>query len=208
DGHWSPWTTWSNCSKGCGGVEIRKRVCVPPQNGGRACTDLPGDTGLSTEIKPCPQDRCANVSCPVGLVSHACAPCPLTCTHISSDTSCDPSAQCFTGCWCPEGKVMNHMQQCVLPEECVCEVSGLRYWPGQQVKMGCEICRCERGRPQHCQANPECSVHCGWSSWSPWGECLGPCGVQSVQWSFRSPNNPSKHGNGRQCRGIYRKARR
>ncbi|XP_053349644.1 SCO-spondin [Clarias gariepinus] len=208
DGHWSAWTTWSNCSKGCGGVEIRKRVCVPPQNGGRACTELPGDTTLSTEIKPCPQDACANVSCPAGLVSHTCTPCPLTCAHISSDTSCDASAECFTGCWCPEGKVMNHMQQCVLPEECVCEVSGVRYWPGQQVKMGCEICRCERGRPQHCQANPECSVHCGWSSWSPWGECLGPCGVQSVQWSFRSPNNPTKHGNGRQCRGIYRKARR
>lgn len=52
---------------------------------------------------------------------------------------------------------MNHLQECVLPEECVCEVSGVRYWPGQQMKMGCEICRCERGRPQHCQANPECS---------------------------------------------------
>lgn len=51
-------------------------------------------------------------------------------------------------------------------------------------------------------------VHCGWSSWSDWGECLGPCGVQSVQWSFRSPNNPPKHGDGRTCRGIYRKARR
>uniref|UniRef100_A0A7N6C397 Uncharacterized protein n=1 Tax=Anabas testudineus TaxID=64144 RepID=A0A7N6C397_ANATE len=49
-------------------------------------------------------------------------------------------------------------------------------------------------------------VHCGWSSWSEWGECLGPCGVQSVQWSFRSPNNPTKHGDGRTCRGIYRKA--
>lgn len=53
-----------------------------------------------------------------------------------------------------------------------------------------------------------CLVHCGWSSWSEWGECLGPCGVQSVQWSFRSPNNPPKHGDGRTCRGIYRKARR
>lgn len=52
------------------------------------------------------------------------------------------------------------------------------------------------------------AVHCGWSSWSEWGECLGPCGVQSVQWSFRSPNNPTKHGDGRTCRGIYRKARR
>uniref|UniRef100_A0A8B9LLU8 SCO-spondin n=1 Tax=Astyanax mexicanus TaxID=7994 RepID=A0A8B9LLU8_ASTMX len=207
DGRWSAWTTWSNCSKGCGGVEIRQRVCVPPQNGGRACAELPGET-LTTEIKPCSQDACANVSCPVGLVSHSCAPCPKTCAHISSDTSCDSDAPCFTGCWCPEGKVMNHLQQCVLPEECVCEVAGVRYWPGQQVKRGCEICRCERGRPQHCQPNPECSVNCGWSSWSPWGKCLGPCGVQSVQWSFRSPNNPTKHGNGRQCRGIYRKARR
>ncbi|TSK16074.1 SCO-spondin [Bagarius yarrelli] len=187
DGHWSAWTTWSNCSKGCGGVEIRKRVCVPPQNGGQTCTELSGDTDLSTEIWSCSQDACANVSCPPGLVSHTCAPCPLTCAHISSNTSCDPSSQCFTGCWCPDKKVMNHIQQCVLPEECVCEVSGVRYWPGQQIKMG---------------------FHCGWSSWSPWGECLGPCGVQSVQWSFRSPNNPSKHGYGRQCRGIYRKARR
>ncbi|KAI4898140.1 hypothetical protein NFI96_015403, partial [Prochilodus magdalenae] len=208
DGYWSDWTTWSNCSKGCGGVELRQRVCVPPQNGGRTCSELPGETALTTEIKPCPQDGCANASCPAGLVTHSCAPCPKTCAHISSGTSCDSSAPCFTGCWCPKGKVMNHLQQCVLPEDCVCEVSGVRYWPGQQVKMGCEICRCERGRPQHCQANPECSVHCGWSSWSSWGECLGPCGVQSVQWSFRSPNNPSKHGNGRQCRGIYRKARR
>lgn len=31
-------------------MEIRKRVCVPPQNGGRACTELPGDTALNTEI--------------------------------------------------------------------------------------------------------------------------------------------------------------
>lgn len=52
------------------------------------------------------------------------------------------------------------------------------------------------------------AVHCSWSSWSDWGECLGPCDVQSVQWSFRSPNNPTKHGDGRTCRGIYRKARR
>ncbi|RXN17958.1 SCO-spondin [Labeo rohita] len=101
DGYWLPWATWSNCSKGCGGVEVRQRECFPPKNGGRTCAELPGETNLTTDI-----------------------------------------------------------------------------------------------------------IHCGWSSWSQWGECLGPCGVQSVQWSFRSPNNPSKHGNGRQCRGIYRKARR
>ncbi|XP_039512123.1 SCO-spondin [Pimephales promelas] len=208
DGYWLPWVTWSNCSQGCGGVEVRQRECFPPQNGGRTCTELPGETPLTVDIKPCPQDGCANVSCPAGLVTHTCAPCPLTCAHVSGATTCDPNADCFTGCWCPDGKVMNHEHQCVLPEECVCEVSGVRYWPGQQVKVGCEMCVCERGRAQRCQPNLECSVHCGWSSWSPWGECLGPCGVQSVQWSFRSPNNPSQHGSGRQCRGIYRKARR
>lgn len=52
------------------------------------------------------------------------------------------------------------------------------------------------------------TVSCSWSAWSPWGECLGPCGVQSIQWSFRSPSHPGKHGTNRQCRGIYRKARR
>lgn len=52
------------------------------------------------------------------------------------------------------------------------------------------------------------SVNCGWSSWSPWAECLGPCGSRGIQWSFRSPNNPRLSGQGRQCRGIYRKARR
>uniref|UniRef100_A0A8K9UVC9 SCO-spondin n=1 Tax=Oncorhynchus mykiss TaxID=8022 RepID=A0A8K9UVC9_ONCMY len=208
DGHWLPWVTWSNCSKDCGGVEVRQRGCIPPQNGGRDCTQLPGESNLATEIKPCPQDGCANITCPSGLVRLSCAPCPVSCAHISSGSVCDPTVPCFSGCWCPEGRVMNHAQQCVLPEECVCEVAGVRYWPGQHVKKDCEICTCERGRPQHCQPNTECTVHCGWSTWSAWGECLGPCGVQSVQWSFRSPNNPSNHGNGRKCRGIYRKARR
>ncbi|KAG5268284.1 hypothetical protein AALO_G00210820 [Alosa alosa] len=209
DGYWQPWVSWSNCSKVCGGVEVRQRECVPPQNGGRHCSQLPGETALTTEIKPCPPDGCSsNVSCPAGLVWHNCSSCPLSCAHVSRGATCQHHTRCFTGCWCPDGLVMNHEQKCVSADECVCEVSGLRYWPGQQVKLGCEICTCVRGKPQNCQPNPECSVHCGWSPWSPWGECLGPCGVQSVQWSFRSPNNPSTNGNGRQCRGIYRKARR
>uniref|UniRef100_A0A6Q2XSV2 SCO-spondin n=1 Tax=Esox lucius TaxID=8010 RepID=A0A6Q2XSV2_ESOLU len=192
DGQWLPWVTWSNCSEGCEGVAVRQRTCIPPQNGGRDCTQLPGESAFATEIKPCPQDDCANVTCPSGLVRLSCAPCPMSCAHVSSGTVCDPAVACFSGCWCPEGWVMNHTQQCVLPEECVCEVSGVHYLPGQEVKVDCEIC----------------TFHCGWSSWSAWGECLGPCGVQSVQWSFRSPNNPSNHGKGRPCRGIYRKARR
>ncbi|XP_061877505.1 SCO-spondin isoform X1 [Entelurus aequoreus] len=208
DGQWLPWVTWSNCSSGCGGIQVRHRGCIPPRNGGRDCSQLPGSSNLNMEIKPCPEDGCSNTSCPAGLVRHKCAPCPLSCAHISSGTTCDSKAPCFSGCWCPEGQVMSHTQKCVIPEECVCEVAGVRYRPGQQMKMNCEICVCEKGRPQRCKPNPDCSVHCGWSSWSEWGECLGPCGVQSVQWSFRSPNNPTNNGDGKTCRGIYRKARR
>ncbi|CAL8400400.1 unnamed protein product [Gadus morhua 'NCC'] len=209
DGRWLPWVTWSNCSRGCGGVEVRHRGCAPPRYGGTECALLPGESNLAMEIKPCPENAtCVNRTCPAGLVRLSCGPCPLSCSHVSTRTPCPPDDHCFSGCWCPEGQVMGPNQRCVAPGECPCEVGGARYWPGQQVKVDCEVCVCEGGRPQRCQLNPECSVHCGWSSWSEWGECLGPCGVQSVQWSFRSPNNPMKHGDGRTCRGIYRKARR
>ncbi|XP_037550324.1 SCO-spondin-like [Nematolebias whitei] len=208
DSQWLPWGRWSNCSRSCGGVQVRHRECIPPQYGGRHCSQFEGPTNLSLEFKPCSNDGCTNTSCPPGLVRHTCTPCPVSCAHISSGITCDPTTPCFSGCWCPEGQVMSYTQQCVLPEECACEVAGVRYWPGQQIKLDCEICVCERGKPQRCQPNLDCSVHCGWSSWSEWGECLGPCGVQSVQWSFRSPNNPTNHGDGRACRGIYRKARR
>lgn len=48
-------------------------------------------------------------------------------------------------------------QQCVLPEECWCERAGVTAWPGQQMKVGCEMCVCERGRPHRCRPNPDCS---------------------------------------------------
>uniref|UniRef100_A0A8C7WLU6 SCO-spondin n=1 Tax=Oryzias sinensis TaxID=183150 RepID=A0A8C7WLU6_9TELE len=190
DGQWLSWVSWSNCSTPCGGVQVRQRSCTPPRYGGQDCSQLPGPSNLSVQIKPCPADGCVEARCPPNLVRHSCGPCPMSCAHISSGTSCD--SPCFSGCWCPVGQVMNHMQQCVSPDECMCEVAGVYYWPGQQIKTDCKLC----------------VFHCGWSSWSEWGDCLGPCGVQSVQWSFRSPNNPSKHGNGRACRGIHRKARR
>lgn len=140
-----------------------------------------------------------------------------------------------SGCWCPEGQVLGNEGQCMWPQQCPCLVDGTHYWPGQQIKAGCQLCVCQDGRPRRCRPNPDCagehllqwpfpgvpvglpplilalissSVNCGWSSWSPWAECLGPCGSQSIQWSFRSPNNPRQSGRGRQCLGIHRKARR
>lgn len=47
--------------------------------------------------EPCPDDGCANTSCPTGLVTHNCAPCPVSCAHITSVTTCDSTAPCFSG---------------------------------------------------------------------------------------------------------------
>ncbi|KAM9306065.1 SCO-spondin-like, partial [Gastrophryne carolinensis] len=209
DGSWTQWTTWSNCTRGCGGVVIRRRDCTPPQNGGRHCSELPQSSAASLEIGACQQDGCPEPpSCPAELVYKACAPCPQTCSDLTNGRVCVGGDSCVPGCWCPDGFLLDGTNQCVRAEECPCHVDGATYWPGQLVKADCQICTCQEGRMTQCRANPECAVNCGWSAWSPWGECLGPCGVQSIQWSFRSPNNPSKHGNGKQCRGIYRKARR
>ncbi|XP_077125438.1 SCO-spondin-like [Ranitomeya variabilis] len=209
DGSWTPWTSWSNCTQDCGGVVIRHRECTPPQSGGRHCSLLPGSSTSSLEIDTCHQNGCPQPSsCPPDMEYKACAKCPMTCSDLSHNRACLSDQSCFSGCQCPDGYLLDSLNHCLRPEECPCEVDGTTYWPGQLVKANCQICTCQDGTMKQCRQNPECTVHCGWSAWSPWGECLGPCGVQSIQWSFRSPNNPSKHGNGKQCRGIYRKARR
>ncbi|XP_004430689.1 PREDICTED: SCO-spondin [Ceratotherium simum simum] len=209
DGEWTPWSSWSSCSEPCGGTMSRQRQCHPPQNGGRTCAMLPGGPPSTHQTRPCPQDGCPNATCSGELVFRPCAPCPLTCDDISGQAVCPNDQPCSSpGCWCPAGQVLGAEGRCVWPRKCPCLVDGSRYWPGQRIKVDCRLCVCQDGRPRRCWPDPDCAVNCGWSSWSPWAECLGPCGSQSVQWAFRSPNNPHLSGRGRQCWGIYRKARR
>ncbi|KAM4684567.1 LOW QUALITY PROTEIN: SCO-spondin-like [Amazona ochrocephala] len=208
DGAWAEWGPWSPCPEGCGGLRQRQRQCQHPQNGGRPCGDLPGGTPGAFETARCTPGGCPNTSsCPEGLRPWPCAPCPASCADISTGAACQPDRPCSPGCWCAAGLVLDE-GRCVLPRECPCHAAGLRYGPGQVVKVDCRLCACLRGQLRRCRQNPDCAVHCGWSAWSAWGDCPGPCGTQSVQWSFRSPTNPSQRGGGRHCRGIYRKARR
>uniref|UniRef100_A0A3P8V8E3 SCO-spondin n=1 Tax=Cynoglossus semilaevis TaxID=244447 RepID=A0A3P8V8E3_CYNSE len=192
---------------GDGSDEVCPSTCSPDQF---RCGDGPNGPCLHVALRCDGHPDCADQSdeefcgpvtpvplCPTGEFQCAngkCLPANRVCDGQLDCGFADGSDEQDCGRVCDEG-------------EFLC-VAGVRYWPGQQMKVDCEICVCERGKPQRCQPNPECSVHCGWSSWSEWGECLGPCGVQSVQWSFRSPNNPITQGDGRTCRGIYRKARR
>nr|XP_045016023.1 SCO-spondin [Jaculus jaculus] len=209
DGEWGAWSPWSVCSEPCGGVVTRQRPCRGPQNGGLPCARLPGGLLGSRQTKPCPGDGCPNATCFGELVFWPCAPCPLTCDDVSGQVSCSRDRPCSSpGCWCQEGKVLDSEGQCVPPRQCPCLVDNIRYQPGQRIKVDCRLCVCHDGQLRRCRPNPDCAIDCGWSSWSSWAECLGSCGSQSLQWSFRSPNNPRLSGRGHQCRGIHRKARR
>lgn len=68
-----------------------------------------------------------------------------------------PNAGLSLGCWCPEGKVLGTEGQCVRPRQCPCLVDGARYWPGQRIKMDCQLCFCQGGQPRRCRPNPECA---------------------------------------------------
>lgn len=63
----------------------------------------------------------------------------------------------LAGCWCAEGLVLDGERGCVRPRECRCEVDGLRYWPGQLMKLNCRLCTCLDGQPRRCRHNPACS---------------------------------------------------
>lgn len=62
------------------------------------------------------------------------------------------------GCWCAAGLVLDAGSgRCVRPRECPCQVGGLRYRPGQPVKVNCRLCTCLDGQLRRCRQNPDCT---------------------------------------------------
>ena len=53
DGAWSKWSDFGSCSvSACGqrGVQTRTRTCTPPQNGGKACSQIDGGNASETQV--------------------------------------------------------------------------------------------------------------------------------------------------------------
>ncbi|XP_063464095.1 mucin-6 [Pan paniscus] len=85
----------------------------------------------------------------------ACAP---TCQMLATGVACVPT-KCEPGCVCAEGLYENADGQCVPPEECPCEFSGVSYPGGAELHTDCRTCSCSRGR-WACQLGTHCPSTC------------------------------------------------
>ncbi|KAK1794599.1 hypothetical protein P4O66_001319 [Electrophorus voltai] len=189
-GGWSEWTSWTDCTKTCGeGVRSRRRECDRPVVGGE------GDfcEGLRTELIACNTDHCPVAPCSAvpGTAFSSCGPsCPRSCDELAyCKWHCEP------GCYCTNGKVLNHNSTaCVEREQCPClDLStGQRIAPGDTVLSpdGCNNCTCDGGQLT-CSHDP-CPVHGSWGLWSAWSECDACAGVSLRKRECNSP--PARFG--------------
>ena len=174
-------------------------------------------------IMPCSHDN----ECSDNLVYYECGPCESTCSSVAACDECKPA-----GCYCPQGLVFDSFSNktsCIPHSECGCHFQDKFYAPGANVPIStCETCMCSYGHLTSCKIKDsfhdlqfldtlmskyflwtkrkeECDSSmpkCMWSSWGSWGPCFGPCGVNGIQWSFRSPAVPSVYGLAERCQGL------
>lgn len=179
----------NNCSNSTDNNPVQMKSCNI-----HACTD----SGL--------QPQCLN-----GLSYFDCGPCEASCSSNEYCDKCGP-----VGCYCPAGLVFSsflNKTNCVPQKECGCSFEDKYVPSGSEVLISnCEVCICNEGKLSHCKIKSNCHhddvAICSWSSWGSWGPCFGPCGVNGIQWSFRSPAVPSVYGIEERCQGASKKSRR
>ncbi|XP_035222665.1 hemicentin-1-like isoform X3 [Stegodyphus dumicola] len=213
NGEWGNWLEWQKCSASCGvGQRKRQRKCdnPSPQYGGENCT------GLDTET-----DICILMKCPVDgrwSMWSDWQPCSVSCgkgiqIRIRECKNPEPlhGGQPCLG----EGE---ESQECVLDE---CAVHGewgawnewslcssscgggtrerIRLCDSPAPAFGGHYCTGSHIQTDYCN-NAQCPINGGWGQWSSWGECSSSCNKGQKK-RFRSCDNPTPAGGGRDCLG-------
>ncbi|CAH1238844.1 OTOGL [Branchiostoma lanceolatum] len=208
DPEWGSWERWSECTSGCHiGFSVRVRECRNKVGTGeQECVESADLEPTPLELKACNR-TCGEEECEDQQeyrTGEDCLVCPLTCIGLVQGSQCVDTT-CSAGCYCPEGYYEHH-GMCVVKSECPCLYNGQEYNNGQQVVTGpCHSCTCVEGELLNCVETQPCNVDCGWSEWTEWGLCVGVCETTSIQWSYRTPDNPPKFGNGAECVGENRR---
>nr|KAF6466520.1 mucin 2, oligomeric mucus/gel-forming [Rousettus aegyptiacus] len=70
-------------------------------------------------------------------------PRPVSCQTLAAGYY---QTECVSGCVCPEGLVDDGRGGCVVEQECPCVHNKDLYAPGDEIKVDCNTCTCQRGR--------------------------------------------------------------
>ncbi|XP_068710256.1 SCO-spondin-like [Montipora foliosa] len=212
-GHWTAWSSWSDCSKTCAsGTRSRSRSCSNPvpQHGGQNCSGNYSED-WHCDFGPCPIHG-------QWTTWSMWSECSATCANGSKfrHRTCNSPLPKFGGRNCSgEGK---EMKPCTLAS---CPVHG--EWSAWSQWSECDkscssgvkfrtrtcsnpfpssggtLCTGNSTELEMCQQKP-CAIHGRWSEWSDWTDCMKTCG-NGTKSRYRSCDNPSPEHGGKNCSG-------
>ncbi|XP_048584536.1 uncharacterized protein LOC5510519 isoform X1 [Nematostella vectensis] len=162
NGGWSDYSSWSSCTKSCGGgTQTRTRTCTNPKpsSGGKDCV---GDDKQTRE--------CGKAPCPVNGGW----------SDYSSWSSCTKSCG---------GGTRTRTRTCTNPKP----------------SSGGKDCVGDDKQTRECGKAP-CPVNGGWSDYSSWSSCTKSCGG-GTRTRTRTCTNPKPSSGGKDCVGIAKQTR-
>lgn len=175
---WSQWSTWSNCSQSCNGIQYRKRDKTEPVNNGKKCI------AASYEKRSCKSNiLCNNQMCEGGATLAICQDSDiLTCDDLNQNVHAIKRCTEKYVCKCPDNMVFQD-GNCIQSSNCKClynktdvnRPSGIQQlpqfaamngaillpdmellMPGSFIDTSCNNCTCNSGRI-NCIPNGKCS---------------------------------------------------
>ncbi|KAG6931056.1 mucin 2, oligomeric mucus/gel-forming, partial [Chelydra serpentina] len=103
-------------------------------------------------ILHCTQVKIIDDKCPSHKIHFDCSsvkswssqtPLHLSCHTLDTDYF---QTECVSGCMCPHGLIDDGQGGCVKEKDCPCIHNKQFYAPGENVKVGCNKCTCQKGR--------------------------------------------------------------
>ncbi|XP_068596007.1 von Willebrand factor [Brachionichthys hirsutus] len=96
-----------------------------------------------TLLRGWPEESQCFPKCPIGMLYSECTKsCSTTCHSLNIQEVC--KEECFDGCTCPVGKVLDGVR-CVEVSQCSCVHMGRHFLPGSTISQDCNTCVCRHG---------------------------------------------------------------
>ena len=158
----SDWTSWSGCSKPCGGgVQYKRRYVISPAvSDGTKCPELVGQ-------QPCNTQACPVAAAPTGVVQQQAAVAAAAVTQVAGQVQAIDCLVSDWGAWSPCSKTCGGGTQTRERTILRLPANGGTKCPSLiDTPRECNTAACPVAQP----------INCVVSSWSDWTACSKPCG--------------------------------